>query len=138
MNRQDKVANLEKSFRTVFRKFKYDINILLGDDLSTNEFIVLKFLAQHGPKRVTDISNELAVSASHITVVTDSLVKKEYISRHRPEGDRRVVQITLTEKGRVTLEELEAKKSSYMKSRFHPFTDEELDLFLQLMKKLED
>jgi DNA-binding MarR family transcriptional regulator len=138
VNRQDKVANLEKSFRTVFRKFKYEINNLLGEEISTNEFIVLKFLAQHGPRRVTDISNELVVSASHITVVTDALVKKGFISRHRPEGDRRVVQITLTEKGKATLEELEVKKSAYMKSRFHPFTDVELDSFLRLMKKLEE
>jgi DNA-binding MarR family transcriptional regulator len=65
-------------------------------------------------------------------------VKKGFISRHRPEGDRRVVQITLTEKGKATLEELEVKKSAFMKSKFHPFTDEELDSFLRLMKKLEE
>lgn len=49
MNRQETVYQLERSFRTVFRKFKHDINNLLGDNLSSNEFIVIKLLLDRLP-----------------------------------------------------------------------------------------
>ena len=137
MSRQDTIYELEKSFRTVFRKFKHDINNLLGDNLSSNEFIVIKFLLECGPKRVSDTSNELKVSASHITSVSDSLVKKGFVTRIRSEEDRRVVQIDITEEGKEVIGELEIIKTNYMRSRFDQFSNEELNLFLQLFKKLE-
>lgn len=137
MNRQETIYKLEKSFRTVFRKFRHDINNLLGDNLSSNEFIVIKLLLECGPKRVSDISSELNVSASHITSVSDSLVKKGFVTRVRSENDRRVVKIDITEEGKEVIGELEIIKTNYMRSRFDPFSDEELNLFLSLVKKLE-
>lgn len=137
MNRQETVYQLERSFRTVFRKFKHDINNLLGDNLSSNEFIVIKLLLESGPKKVSEISSELNVSASHITSVSDSLVKKGYVTRIRSDEDRRVVQLDITPNRKEVVRELEMIKTNYMISRFEQFSDEELDLFLRLVKKLE-
>lgn len=137
MNRQDTVYQIERSFRTIFRKFKRDINNLLGDNLSTNEFIVIKLLLDSGPRKVSEISSELNVSASHITSVGDSLVKKGYVIRVRSNEDRRVVQLDITPNGKEVVRELEIIKINYMKSRFEQFSYEELDLFLHLVKKLE-
>lgn len=102
-------AELERAFRTVFRTLRQEVNKLMGDEVTSNEFTVLKLIAD-GPKMASAISKELNVSASHITSVTDSLVRKGYMTRSRSENDRRVVELVLTGTGQELVEKLEEKK----------------------------
>ncbi|MCA1036974.1 MULTISPECIES: MarR family winged helix-turn-helix transcriptional regulator [Bacillus] len=128
-------AELERAFRTVFRTLRQEVNKLMGDEVTSNEFTVLKLIAD-GPKMASAISKELNVSASHITSVTDSLVRKGYMTRSRSENDRRVVELVLTGTGKELVEKLEEKKSAYLQAKFRSFTEEELDQLVKLFQKL--
>lgn len=60
---------------------------------------VLRNLAVHGPISSARLSRELYVSASNITGIIDRLERKRLVKRARPENDRRVALISLTETG---------------------------------------
>ena len=60
---------------------------------------VLRTLSQHGPLSSAQLSRKLFVTPSNITGIIDRLAKKGLVERIRKKGDRRVVLITLVEKG---------------------------------------
>ena len=66
---------MDTLLRTVFKQIRYEINSLLENELSRNEFLILNLLREQGAK-VTEFASILGVSASHITAVTDTLVEK--------------------------------------------------------------
>ncbi|AIE60407.1 MarR family winged helix-turn-helix transcriptional regulator [Bacillus methanolicus] len=136
--KQRQIAEVEKLLRTVYRKLRQEIHLIIGSEVSLNEFMVLKYLFLTGRAKASDLSKELKVSASHITSVTDSLVKKGLIMRQRSDQDRRIVEMVLTDSGRLLVQNLEEKKSAYFQSKFSHFSEQELSDFIRLFQKLNE
>ena len=53
-----------------------------------------------GARNMTSVAKTLGVTTGTLTIAVNSLVKKGYVERVRSEEDRRVVLISLSEKGR--------------------------------------
>ncbi|MBD8070835.1 MarR family winged helix-turn-helix transcriptional regulator [Bacillus sp. PS06] len=136
LSRNELIDEVEKQFRFSIRKMRQEINELFKNEITSNEFAILKFLAQSGPQIASSISKEFHVSASHITNVTDNLVKKQLISRERSLTDRRVVQIIITETGIDLVNRLEERKREFLHTRFNQLSDEELQQLITLFKRI--
>lgn len=135
MNRDELISEIEYLFRCVFRALRKEINQLL-DQLSSNEYIILKYLTEHKNVKTSDLSHEFNMSASHVTVLCDQLVKKGFLTRIRSELDRRVVELQLTQNGRELIDLLKIKKSKYLESYFGNLTTEELSTLSHFLLKL--
>ncbi|APH04710.1 MarR family winged helix-turn-helix transcriptional regulator [Bacillus weihaiensis] len=135
-DRQDKMYEMEALMRHVYKKLRQEMNTVYENELSRNEFFILKTLFETGSKKASDLSKLLNVSASHITAVTDVLIEKEWIERVRSDKDRRIVDIHLTEEGKKTLELFEKKKTNFLLNKFENLNDEEIESFIQVLKKL--
>lgn len=61
---------------------------------------ILHNIAIYGPLSSADLSRKLYVTPSNITGIIDRLEKKGLVKRIRKEADRRIVLITLTQKGK--------------------------------------
>ncbi|WP_409251052.1 MarR family winged helix-turn-helix transcriptional regulator [Bacillus sp. SCS-153A] len=133
---KSEMFQLEELFRNVFRMMKHDITRLYGQYLSSGELLVLKFLSEHGEMKASDLSKKMEVSASHVTSVTDSLTEKGYVTRQRSSIDRRVVELTLTEKGSEILDKCMQMKSEYFQEKFATFSKNELEQMIYLFSKL--
>ncbi|MGQ4664255.1 MarR family winged helix-turn-helix transcriptional regulator [Metabacillus halosaccharovorans] len=135
-NRQDKMYEMEALMRHVYRKLRQEMNLVYDNEMSRNEFFILKTLFEHGPKKSSDLSKMLNVSASHITAITDSLIEKKWIDRIRSVHDRRIVDIHLTEEGKNTLLLFEKKKTDFLLNKFNEFSEEDIKNFIILFNKL--
>ncbi|WP_439098713.1 MarR family winged helix-turn-helix transcriptional regulator [Metabacillus sp. HB246100] len=135
-DRQDKMYEMEALMRHVYKKLRQEMNTVYENELSRNEFFILKTLFETGSKKASDLSKLLNVSASHITAVTDVLIEKEWIERVRSDKDRRIVDIHLTEEGKKTLELFEKKKTNFLLNKFENLNDLEIESFIQVLKKL--
>ncbi|MFZ3590995.1 MarR family winged helix-turn-helix transcriptional regulator [Bacillus sp. DJP31] len=133
--RKELMYDLEKTMQYTFRGIRKGINEMLGDEVNSSEFLILKHLYQNGTQKVSTISNELRVTSSHITSIGDSLVKKLLVTRERSLEDRRVVEIVLTKKGNTLIEELNLKKTNYLFSTFDNLSDLELKELIHLFNK---
>jgi len=127
---------MEALMRDVYKKTRHEMNQVYDNEMSRNEFFILKTLYELGPKKSSDLSKILNVSASHITAVTDSLIEKNWIERVRSVKDRRIVDIHLTEDGKSILEQYEKKKTDFLLEKFNDFSDEDIANFIILFKKL--
>jgi len=70
--------------------------------LSVPQYRVLGALAT-GDERATQLAARLAVAKPTLTTLVDSLVERGYVARDTPDGDRRVVTLSITRSGRTAL-----------------------------------
>lgn len=69
-------------------------------DISNNDLHIIEAIGVEEPRNMSMIANKLTVTVSTLTTNMNGLEKKGYIRRERGQKDKRVVYVTLTEKGR--------------------------------------
>ena len=60
---------------------------------------VIEAIGMKEPQKMSQIARIMAVTTGTLTKAVDSLEKKHYVKRQRSEQDKRVVNITLTDRG---------------------------------------
>lgn len=68
-------------------------------DITNNDMHVLEAVGLEG-NNMSAIAKKLGITVGSLTTAMNSLVKKHYAERNRSDADRRIVNITLTEKGK--------------------------------------
>jgi DNA-binding MarR family transcriptional regulator len=134
--REELILHLAMSLRQMFRMLQNDINELFEEYMPWNEFSVLRALYTKSPQMASQIAYEVNVTSSHITAVTDRLVKKELVMRKRSDSDRRIVYLEITDKGREVAEKLENLRKEYYKEKFAHWSDEEMETILELFDRV--
>lgn len=69
-------------------------------DITNNDIHIIEAVGINEPRNMSDIAKRLQVTVGTLTTNMNGLEKKGYIVRERSDSDRRVVYITLTEKGK--------------------------------------
>jgi len=85
-----------------FTKF-FSLNVE-AEEMKTIELYILLFIALKGPQSMSSLAKEYSMTKSNITVLVDDMENKGYLARVRSEEDRRVIMITLTERGKTFFE----------------------------------
>lgn len=106
------------------------------EDITNNDMHVIEAIGMDAPKNMSSIARALSVTVGTLTISMNSLVKKGYVVRQRSSEDRRVVYISLSEKG---------VKAYYHHKKFHEqmidsvvkeLTEEELEALVKALTKL--
>ena len=79
-------------------------------DISVNDMHILEAVGTEEPRSMSSVAKSLSVTVGTLTIAMNNLVKKGYVNRARSEEDRRVVLISLSEKG---------EKAFYHHQKFH-------------------
>ena len=77
-------------------------NFLIRDtfkDISVNDMHVINAIGLHNEVNMSSLAKKVGVTVGTLTIAINGLVRKEYVLRTRSETDRRVVLVSLTEKG---------------------------------------
>jgi len=72
---------------------------LLTLDITMPQTKILLILHVHGPRRMSDLANELDITLPAATSLIDRLVEKHYVIRETQPDDRRVVLCHLSDAG---------------------------------------
>lgn len=74
------------------------------------QYRMLVVLASRGPQRMVDLAAALDVAPSTAGRMTDRLVRKQLVRRHRARADRRSVMVSVTAAGRQVVDEATARR----------------------------
>ena len=69
-------------------------------DLTANDMHVIEAIGMDEPGNMSSVARALEVTTGTLTIAVNSLVRKGYVNRVRSEEDRRVVLVSLSEKGK--------------------------------------
>ena len=97
-------------------------------DITNNDMHVIQAIGLDEPKNMSTIARELSVM--------NSLVKKGYVNRERGTEDRRVVYISLSEKGRKAYRHHEEFHHQMINAILENLTQEETESLVEAMAKL--
>ena len=69
-------------------------------DVTANDMHVIEAIDMEEARNMSSVARSLGVTTGTLTIAVNSLVKKGYVERARSEEDRRVVLVSLSEKGK--------------------------------------
>ena len=106
-------------------------------DLTNNDMHVINAIGVGTTKNMSSIAKELSVTVGTLTISMNSLVKKGYVLRERGKEDRRVVYISLTERGRAAYVHHARFHKAMIDSISDELTSEEMELLIKTLTKLD-
>jgi DNA-binding MarR family transcriptional regulator len=86
----------------------------LAEDITIAQYRTLVVLASRGPQKLADLAVLLGVTPPTAGRMSDRLVRRGLVTRHRAAGDRRVVRISLTQAGRRVVDEATRQRRVYV------------------------
>lgn len=106
-------------------------------DLTNNDMHVIEAIGMGQPKNMSSIAKELSVTVGTLTIAMNSLVKKGYVMRERGQEDRRVVYISLSEKGQKAYQHHADFHKEMIEGIAKDLKPEEMQLLVGALTKLD-
>jgi DNA-binding MarR family transcriptional regulator len=103
---------------------------------SKTEIFCLLWIHRHQEVTMGQLADMLHIPMSTATGIVNRLVKHEYITRYRSEADRRIVLLSLHEKGDHLIQDMKKSASRYLHLFTEVLTEQEQLFLLQTVKKI--
>jgi len=87
-----------------------------AEETTIAQYRALVVLASRGPQRIVDLAAALDVAPSTAGRMSDRLVRKGLIRRHRARVDRRAVLVSATAAGRMVVDQATARRRALIES----------------------
>ncbi len=107
-------------------------------DISYNDFHIIEAIGLQEPKSMTATAKLMGVTTGTLTKAMDALTDKGYVARERSRQDKRVVWISLTEKGKAAYkhhEKFHRRMIAHVKGQL---TEQETPILIYALAKLID
>lgn len=95
------------------------------DSMSDGQFAVLAALKVHGPHTLGELAERERVTAPSMNRTVNCLEESGYLTRTPDEVDRRKVNITLNDAGRVVVDETVRRRDSWLETALDAMTPEQ-------------
>ncbi|WP_285767075.1 MarR family transcriptional regulator [Peribacillus sp. SI8-4] len=143
MNSEDRKRKLEEFqeiFETVFRKLKRQNEFFPKTKykLADGHIFCLVYLSKKKTCTVSDITANLGITSGGGTVLTNTLLKHNLITRTRSEADRRVVLLSLTKEGENIVEQIIKQKAKMFTELFDDIEEDDIEKVINIFSKLDD
>ncbi|MFO7996141.1 MAG: MarR family transcriptional regulator [Dehalococcoidia bacterium] len=125
-------------FRGIRRKLVKAALASINVDIGPLHFEIMSLLKETGTLHAAEIGERLHIAKAQMTHLIDKLVDLNMVERKTDIADRRVINITLTDRGRASLEEHRSRLVSTAVETMSSLTDEELEDLANTLKKLRD
>lgn len=130
----EEVGQLVQKLVRVFQLFERD-QIKVHGFTSSQCYAMLEIL-KFGSLTMNELSDKMNLDSSTMTRVIDKLVRDEIVNRDRDEADRRVVIVSLSDKGSEAAKELSCSVNEYYKKIIKNIPNGEVSDILQCVSKL--
>lgn len=105
-------------------------------DITNNDLHIIEAIGLEEPRKMSEIANRLSVTVGTLTTNMNGLEKKGYITRERSRTDKRVVHVTLTEKGRKAFFHHRDFHKKMIRAIVQDLGDDELEILYRCLLNL--
>jgi DNA-binding MarR family transcriptional regulator len=97
------VENMLSVLPMIHKKLVQTVDVEAGMGLTRYHYAILGILSKSGPLPVSAAGNRLLISKPQMTAIIDRLVDLKLVTRGSDTEDRRIINISITDQGRVVL-----------------------------------
>lgn len=134
---QDFVRKLGQLIISIHKKTRSLKLEFFTEDITFSQFFLLELLAYEHSLKMTDIAAEMNSSLPAATALADKMVRSGLIQRTRNDRDRRVVNITLTARGKRLIDEMLRRREKMISKVFGKLTVKERDTYLHILGRID-
>ncbi|AZS16165.1 MarR family winged helix-turn-helix transcriptional regulator [Paenibacillus lutimineralis] len=120
----------------LFKRLNAQIDEVIQDDATLDQYQIIAYIATHENGTSTELAEAFSVGKSSITAIITRLVDRGIVERTRDVQDRRVVYLSLTERGRTIFSKMQGSIMDMLSSYMVHFTKEEIEGFIRPFEKL--
>lgn len=124
-------------FGTFIKNLTSDFN-KNSSEVNITQYKMLFYLNKEGAQNVSDIAKNIHITNAAVTSISDQLLANDYITKVRSKEDRRVVHITITEKGKELVNNMKKEQLVQMKEHFRKLTEEDIQHLKRIFKLLNE
>lgn len=106
-------------------------------EISINDVHIIDAIGLREPKNMSTVAKAMSVTVGTLTTAINNLVKKGYVSRVRSAEDKRVVLLSLTDKGIAAYRKHDAFHRKMVQTVMDGLQDNELEVLVSAMEKLQ-
>ncbi len=107
-------------------------------DMTNNDMHIIEAIGVGEAKRSSQVAKLMSVTTGTLTRAVDGLVEHGYVVRTRSDADKRVVYLTLTERGKAAFEHHRKFHENMIANAKATLTEEELGILIRALKHLND
>ena len=107
-------------------------------DITNNDMHVIEAVGIGDPRNMSAVAKLLSVTVGTLTIAVNNLVKKGYIERVRSKEDRRVVLVSLTEKGKKAYQHHKRFHEEMIQSLLKGLSDQEINTLVTALTNLRE
>lgn len=108
-----------------------------GSAISITEIHIIEKIGDMEPVRMSEVAKSLGITLATLTVACDKLQVKDLVNRTRDQSDRRVVNITLTDKGKAAYQYHKAFHTRMIDSIMETLSTEQAAILGHSLDKLQ-
>lgn len=109
----------------------------LGDNISITEIHIIEKIGDQQPSRMSTVAKAVGITLATLTVACDKLENKGLITRSRNESDKRVVNVSLTPRGRTIYEYHKQFHERMISAALSDLSEDETTLLAESLQKLQ-
>ena len=137
MRNGEELFDVAAMFGTFIKNITSEFN-KNSNDLNITQYKLLFHLDKEGAQNVSDLAKSVHITNAAVTSITDQLLADDYITKVRSQSDRRVVNITITEKGRNIVNNMKKEQQNKMKEHFRKLTEEDIQHLKRIFTLLNE
>ena len=113
-------------------------SFLSATRLTMPQLMFMETLRILGPSKMSDLSKTLGVTKSAVTGIADRLIKSKYLKRSSAKGDRRVIILDLTPRGKALSERMARYKLQMIRGLFVDVGEKDRAKYLDILAKIKE
>ena len=132
MSRAESLRHLEQEVGVLIRRIRRVIAErahLVHEDLQPASYLMLGYVAEHGPLRASSMSEIFAIDKGAISRQVQHLVDLGLVGRISDPDDGRASLVSATDEAVRRLEAVAAHRREWLGDRLNDWSDERLDAF---------
>ena len=108
----------------------------VGEEVTLTQYRTLLVLASRGPQNLAGLAEAVGVTPATATRMCDRLVRKGLIRRREERGDRRLLRVVLSEKGRGLVDTVTDRRRREIERMMSEIPPEEQVVLVQALRRL--
>lgn len=122
----------------IFRSIRQKIIKEILADITPLHFGIMRLLKSEGILQVAEIADKMQISRPQMTRLLDKLIERNMVNREVGTEDRRTINISLTERGKRTVNKNEQQVRKAIEKALLSLSDEDINDLSDTLTKLRD
>ncbi|NLI93864.1 MAG: MarR family transcriptional regulator [Peptococcaceae bacterium] len=127
---------LVKLFNDILQIEEHSLKDDRFQDLSITEIHVIEAIGIGQERNMSSVARDLDITIGTLTIAINNLLRKQYVNRTRSDEDRRIVLISLTEKGESAYRQHSQFHDEMIKTTISKLSEDEMKVLISALENI--